>query len=222
MTNIRETFRSYLEEKEGVKIPEDKIAPVKNKYTKSEYMQNYYQRNKEYLKEYQHKYYLKNKDRIGNKLSSFQELVYNYDIQNSNNWLVPQLQATAIALWKSTAQIFKTTEILVRKWKLVRVPEWYRIVDWTWKSVLDEKPLFEVDEPQLCESYNKDDYIKKLENDNWELQRRLQNADERYLKLLWEYTDYKKSIETAYINYETAEKVRNDMMWELDQLIMNR
>ena len=59
------------------------------------------------------------------------------------------------------------------------------------------------------------DIIKRLEDENRELHRKLKNAEDRYIKLLWEYTDYKEGVKTAYFNYEVAEKVRNQMMKEL-------
>ena len=142
--------------------------------------------------------------------------------------MIPALQSTAIVLWKTTAQIFRSTESLVKKWKLERFPEWYRIKDYIPPVVAE--PLFDSNEPDLyedvddskCQSYDKDDYIKRLEDENAILQRKLSNAEDRYMKLLWEYTDYKESIKTAYKNFEVAETVYNDMLWELDDLIMER
>lgn len=224
MANIRENFRSYCEKKQNIKFPEQP-TPVKEKKSQKEYMRDYYLKNKSVIQTYQRCWYEQNKERLANKLTKFQTLVYNYYLQATRDWLIPPLKDTAIFLWKTTAQIFRTTESLVKKWKLTRVAEWYRIVDWLPPVVAE--PLFDSNEPDLYEDAasspdDKDRYIKELETKNWELNRRLKNAEDRYLKLLWEYTDYKNSVETAYINYEVAEKVRNDMMKELYQIIMNR
>ena len=224
MGNIRETFREYCEKKQNVKFPEQ-TTPVKEKKSHKEYMRDYYLKNRPVIQAYKRCWYEQNKEKLANKLTRLQTLVYNYYLQVTKDWLIPPLQDTGIILWRSTAKIFRTTECLVKKWKLERVAEWYRIVDWL-PSVLPET-LFDSNEPDLYEDVvsspdNKDEYIKKLETENWELNRKLNNAEDRYLKLIWEYTDYKNSVETAYMNYETAEKVRNDAMGELDQIIMNR
>ena len=224
MGNLRETFREYCEKKQNVKFP-DQPTPVKEKKSKKEYMHDYYMANRPVIQTYQRCWYEQNKEKLANKLTKFQTLVYNYYLQKTKDWLIPSLQDTGIFLWKTTAQIFRTTECLVKKWKLTRVAEWYRIIDWLPPVVAE--PLFDSNEPDLYEDVvsspdNKDEYIKELETENWKLNRKLKNAEDRYLNLLGEYTDYKNSVKVAYSNYEVAEKVRNDMMGELDQIIMNR
>ena len=70
------------------------------------------------------------------------------------------------------------------------------------------------------ERYNK----LKAENDSLKI--KLENAQERYVKLLKEYKDYKKRIEKARIKHEKSfDKVYrqwDNNYWELDQVIMNR
>ena len=182
-------------------------------------MHNYYINNREKYAEHAKDWYKKNKERVACKLTKFQELLYNYYLSTSYMWFIPDLRATGIALWKTTSQIFRSTESLVKKWKLTRSPEWYRLLEVA-TPVVSVEPLFDANEPDLYEdvvSTKEDDseIIKKLEDENRELNRRLKNAEDRYLKLLWEYTDYKEAVKTAYFNYEVAEKVRNQMMKEL-------
>ena len=222
MGNIRETFRDYCEKKQNVKFPEEPFKRHKigaKNLNRQEYMHNYYVNNKERYAEHAKNWYKKNKERLACKLTKFQELLYNYYLSTHYQWVIPELRATAIVLWKTTSQIFRSTESLVKKWKLTRSPEWYRLLEVATPVVLPE-PLFDADEPDLYEDVvsakeDSSEIIKRLEDENRELNRRLKNAEDRYLKLLWEYTDYKEAVKTAYFNYEVAEKVRNQMMKEL-------
>lgn len=231
MGNIRETFRDYCEKKQNIKFPEEP-KPFKRhkigtaKISRQEYMHDYYINNKEKLSGYAKNWYEKNKERLACKLTKFQELLYNYYLSTNYMWVIPELRATGIVLWKTTSQIFRSTEALVKKWKLTRSPEWYRLLEVA-TPVVSVEPLFDANEPDLYEDVvstkeDSSEIIKRLEDENRELHRKLKNAEDRYLKLLWEYTNYKESVKTAYINYEVAEKVRNDMMWELDDTIMER
>lgn len=83
-----------------------------------------------------------------------------------------------------------------------------------WKSVTE-----------LLDEYC-DGKISKLEAENDSLKIKLENTQERYVKLLKEYEDYKKRIKKARIKYEKSfDKVFrqwNNNYWELDQVIMNR
>lgn len=229
MGNIREKFRDYCEKKQNVKFPEEPFKRHKigaKNFNRQEYAHNYYINNKEKLCEYAKNWYEKNKERLACKLTKFQELLYNYYLSTSYMWFIPELRATGIALWKTTSQIFRSTESLVKKWKLIRSPEGYKLAEYV-TPVVSVEPLFDANEPDLYEDVvstkaDSSEAIKRLEDEKRELNRKLKNAEERYLKLLWEYTRYKESVKTAYINYEVAEKVRNDMMWELDDTIMER
>lgn len=64
--------------------------------------------------------------------------------------------------------------------------------------------------------------IKDLQYKNFELERKLKNAEDNYLKLLWEYTEYKNQVRDAYRKFEDEEKNYNNALWELDKVIMNR
>lgn len=232
MGNIREKFRDYCEKTQNIKFPEEPKTFKRHKigaknFNRQEYAHDYYINNKEKLAEYARNWYKKNKERLACKLTKFQELLYNYYLSTNYMWVIPELRATGIALWKTTSQIFRSTEALVKKWKLTRSPEWYRLLEVSTPATLPET-LFDANEPDLYEDLvlvqkaDSSETIKSLEDENRELNRKLKNAEDRYLKLLWEYTNYKEAVKTAYINYEVAEKVRNDMMWELDDTIMER
>lgn len=210
MANIRETFRSYCEKKQNVKFPEQTESFKElTKTSRQEYQHNYYLSHKRKLSEYAKNYYEKNKDRISCNLTKFQQLLYNYYLNTNFQWVIPALQSTAIVLWKTTAQIFRSTESLVKKWKLERFPEWYKIKDYLPEVVAE--PLFEeikVDEISILD-------------ENAELKRKLQNSEERYLKLLWEYTDYKNEVTKALNDFRTANAVSNSMLNDLVYTIEN-
>lgn len=222
MGNIRETFRDFCEKKQNVKFPEEPFKKHKigaKNFNRQEYMHDYYIKNRERHAELAKSWYEKNKERLACKLTKFQELLYNYYLSTNYQWVIPELRATGIVLWKTTSQIFRSTESLVKKWKLTRSPEWYKLLEVA-TPVVSVEPLFDADEPDLYEDVvstkeDSSEIIKRLEDENRELNRRLKNAEDRYLKLLWEYTDYREAVKTAYFNYEVAEKVRNQMMKEL-------
>lgn len=80
MGNIREKFREYCEKTQNVKFP-DQPTPVKEKKSHKEYMHDYYMANRPVIQTYQRCWYEKNKERLANKLTKFQTLVYNYYLQ---------------------------------------------------------------------------------------------------------------------------------------------
>ena len=84
MGNIRETFREYCEKKQNVKFP-DQPTPVKEKKSHKEYMHDYYMANRPALQAYARYWYEQNKDKIANKLTKFQTLVYNYYLQSTKD-----------------------------------------------------------------------------------------------------------------------------------------
>ena len=83
-----------------------------------------------------------------------------------------------------------------------------------WKSVTE-----------LLDEYC-DGKISKLEAENDSLKIKLANAQERYVKLLKEYKDYKKKVEKLYVafekKHEKREKAFKAAYWCLDKFIMNR
>lgn len=83
-----------------------------------------------------------------------------------------------------------------------------------WKSVTE-----------LLDKYC-DNRVSSLQAENDSLKIKLANAQERYVKLLKEYEDYKKRIKKARIKHEKSfDKVFrqwDNNYWELDQVIMNR
>jgi len=214
MANIRETFRSYCEKKQNIKFPEQTESFEElTKTSRQEYQHNYYLSHKRKLSEYAKNYYQKNKDRISCGLTKFQQLLYNYYLSTNFQWVIPALQSTAIVLWKTTAQIFRSTESLVKKWKLERFPEWYKIKDYLPEVVAE--PLFDSNEPDLYEDVWLEEQNKKLLDENAILQRKLSNAEDRYVRLLWEYTDYKNEVIKALNDFRTANAVSNSMLNDL-------
>ena len=51
---------------------------------------------------------------------------------------------------------------------------------------------------------------------------KLNNAGERYIKLIDEYEQKFKDIQKAWITFENIEGTYNDYLWAVDKLIMNR
>ena len=214
LTNMWEVFKAYREENWFPKFEE----PKKRERVKDDpnYFKNYYNDHADKIKAYAKEYYQKNKDRLyNNRLTKNQQLVYNYCLQEHwPSWEVLPIQNIANALWLKPFNVYRSLKALVNKWKLFS--DWVHIyVGWVPAKETIEVSLFDESEPDLYENVN-------LEDENFALKRKLKNAEDRYLKLLWEYEDYKKSVKDAYMDLEMAEKVRNDMMGNLDSIIMNR
>lgn len=213
LTNMWEVFKAYREQNWFPKTEEE---PKKNVRVKDdpEYHKRYYDEHAEERREYAKKYYQENRDRLyNNRLTKNQQLVLNYCLEEHwPTWEVLPLYHIAQALWMKPYHVWKTIKALINKWKLFQ----------DGNTTYIEKPkevlapaLFDENEPDLYENVN-------LEDENFQLKRKLKNAEDRYMKLLGEYEDYKKRIKDAYMDLEVAEKVRNDMMGNLDSIIMNR
>ena len=213
LTNMWEVFKAYREQNWFPKTEEE---PKKNVRAKDdpEYFKRYYDEHAEERREYAKKYYQENKDKLyNNRLTKNQQLVYNYCLQNHRpSWELLPIYHIAQELWMKPYHIWKSIKALINKWKLF--PDGNTTYIEKPKEVL-APALFDENEPDLYENVN-------LEDENFQLKRKLKNAEDRYMKLLGEYEDYKKRIKDAYMDLEVAEKVRNDMMGNLDSIIMNR
>lgn len=213
LTNMWEVFKAYREQNWFPKTEEE---PKKNVRAKDdpEYFKRYYDEHAEERREYAKKYYQENRDRLyNNRLTKNQQLVYNYCLQNHRpSWELLPIYHIAQELWMKPYHIWKSIKALINKWKLF--PDGNTTYIEKPKEVL-APALFDENEPDLYENVN-------LEDENFQLKRKLKNAEDRYMKLLGEYEDYKKRIKDAYMDLEVAEKVRNDMMGNLDSIIMNR
>lgn len=207
-----EVFKAYREQSWFPKVEE----PKKKTRVKDdpEYFKRYYDEHAEERREYAKKYYQENRDKLyNNRLTKNQQLVYNYCLQEHRpSWELLPIYHIAQELWMKPYYIWKSIKALINKWKLFQ----------DGNTTYIEKPrevlapaLFDEEEPDLYENVN-------LEDENFALKRKLKNAEDRYMKLLGEYEDYKKRIKDAYMDLEVAEKVRNDMMGNLDSIIMNR
>lgn len=207
-----EVFKAYREQNWFPKTEEEpkKLTARED----PEYHKRYYDEHAEERREYAKKYYQENRDRLyNNRLTKNQQLVLNYCLEEHwPTWEVLPLYHIAQALWMKPYHVWKTIKALINKWKLFQ----------DGNTTYIEKPkevlapaLFDENEPDLYENVN-------LEDENFQLKRKLKNAEDRYMKLLGEYEDYKKRIKDAYMDLEVAEKVRNDMMGNLDSIIMNR
>ena len=207
-----EVFKAYREQSWFPKVEE----PKKKTRAKDdpEYFKRYYDEHAEERREYAKKYYQENRDKLyNNRLTKNQQLVYNYCLQNHRpSWELLPIYHIAQELWMKPYHIWKSIKALINKWKLF--PDGNTTYIEKPKEVL-APALFDENEPDLYENVN-------LEDENFALKRKLKNAEDRYMKLLGEYEDYKKRIKDAYMDLEVAEKVRNDMMGNLDSIIMNR
>ena len=63
---------------------------------------------------------------------------------------------------------------------------------------------------------------KRLKTDIEIMTRKLNNAGQRYIKVIDEYEEKLKEIQKAWINFESTTTVYNNTLWEVDRLIMNR
>ena len=208
-----EVFKAYREQNWFPKTEEE---PKKNVRAKDdpEYFKRYYDEHAEERREYAKKYYQENRDKLyNNRLTKNQQLVLSYCLKEHRpSWELLPIYHIAQELWMKPYHVWKTIKALINKWKLFQ----------DGNTTYIEKPkevlapaLFDENEPDLYENVN-------LEDENFQLKRKLKNAEDRYMKLLGEYEDYKKRIKDAYMDLEVAEKVRNDMMGNLDSIIMNR
>lgn len=212
LTNMWEVFKAYREQNW---FPTTKEEPKKLTAREDpEYHKRYYDEHAEERREYAKKYYQENRDKLyNNRLTKNQQLVYNYCLQNHRpSWELLPIYHIAQELWMKPYHIWKSIKALINKWKLF--PDGNTTYIEKPKEVL-APALFDENEPDLYENVN-------LEDENFALKRKLKNAEDRYMKLLGEYEDYKKRIKDAYMDLEVAEKVRNDMMGNLDSIIMNR
>lgn len=183
-----------------------------------EYFKRYYNEHAEERREYARKYYQDNRDRLyNNRLTKNQQLVYNYCLKEHRpSWELLSIYHIAQALWMQPYHAWRSIKALINKWKLFQ----------DGNATYIEKPkevlvptLFDEEEPDLYEDVPTS---TKLEDESFALKRKLKNAEDRYMKLLGEYTEYKEAVKNAYMDLEIAEKVRNDMMGDLDSIIMNR
>lgn len=207
-----EVFKAYREQNW---LPKTEEEPKKLTAREDpEYFKRYYDEHAEERREYARKYYQENRDKLyNNRLTKNQQLVYNYCLQNHRpSWELLPIYHIAQELWMKPYHIWKSIKALINKWKLF--PDGNTTYIEKPKEVL-APALFDENEPDLYENVN-------LEDENFALKRKLKNAEDRYMKLLGEYEDYKKRIKDAYMDLEVAEKVRNDMMGNLDSIIMNR
>jgi len=212
LTNMWEVFKAYREQNW---LPKTEEEPKKLTAREDpEYFKRYYDEHAEERREYARKYYQENRDKLyNNRLTKNQQLVYNYCLQNHRpSWELLPIYHIAQELWMKPYHIWKSIKALINKWKLF--PDGNTTYIEKPKEVL-APALFDENEPDLYENVN-------LEDENFALKRKLKNAEDRYMKLLGEYEDYKKRIKDAYMDLEVAEKVRNDMMGDLDSIIMNR
>lgn len=212
LTNMWEVFKAYREQNW---FPKTEEKPKKLTVREDpEYFKRYYDEHAEERREYAKKYYQENRDKLyNNRLTKNQQLVLNYCLQNHRpSWELLPIYHIAQELWMKPYHIWKSIKALINKWKLF--PDGNTTYIEKPKEVL-APALFDENEPDLYENVN-------LEDENFTLKRKLKNAEDRYMKLLGEYEDYKKRIKDAYMDLEVAEKARNDMMGNLDSIIMNR
>lgn len=208
-----EVFKAYREQSWFPKVEE----PKKKTRVKDdpEYFKKYYDEHAEERREYAKKYYQENRDKLyNNRLTKNQQLVYNYCIQEHYpSWEILSIYHISQALGLKPYYVWKSLNALVNKSKLFS--DWEHIyVDWIPTNEVTEVSLFS-DEPDLYENVN-------LEDENFALKRKLKNAEDRYMKLLGEYTEYKEAVKNAYIEFEDEERNYNHALWVLDKVIMNR
>ena len=208
-----EVFKAYREQNWFPKTEEE---PKKNVRAKDdpEYFKRYYDEHAEERREYAKKYYQENRDKLyNNRLTKNQQLVYNYCLQNHRpSWELLPIYHIAQELWMKPYHIWKSIKALINKWKLF--PDGNTTYIEKPKEVL-APALFDENEPDLYENVN-------LEDENFQLKRKLKNAEDRYMKLLGEYTEYKETVKNAYIKFEDEERNYNHALWVLDKVIMNR
>ena len=207
-----EVFKAYREQNW---FPATKEEPKKLTAREDpEYHKRYYDEHAEERREYARKYYQENKDKLYNsRLTKNQQLVYNYCLKEHRpSWELLPIYHIAQELWMKPYHVWKSIVALINKWKLFQ----------DGNATYIEKPrevlapaLFDEEEPDLYENVN-------LEDENFALKRKLKNAEDRYMKLLGEYTEYKEAVKNAYIKFEDEERNYNHALWVLDKVIMNR
>ena len=221
LTNMWEVFKAYREENWFPKFEE----PKKKERAKDDpnYFKNYYNDHADKIKAYAKEYYQKNRDRLySNRLTKNQQLVYNYCLQEHRpSWEVFPIQNIAEALWMKPFNVYRSLKALVNKWKLFSDGV-HIYVGWVPAKETIEVSLFDESEPDLYENVNIEDENKVLRDENAILQRKLKNAEDRYMKLLGEYTEYKETVQKAYIDLEDEERKFAKAIWVLDSIIMNR
>lgn len=207
-----EVFKAYREQSWFPKVEE----PKKNARVKDdpEYFKRYYDEHAEERREYARKYYQENRDKLyNNRLTKNQQLVLNYCLKEHRpSWELLPIYHIAQELWMKPYHIWKSIKALINKWKLF--PDGNTTYIEKPKEVL-APALFDENEPDLYENVN-------LEDENFALKRKLKNAEDRYMKLLGEYTEYKEAVKNAYIKFEDEERNYNHALWVLDKVIMNR
>lgn len=222
LTNMWEVFKAYREQNWFPSINEEpkKLTARED----PEYHKRYYKEHADMRREYARKYYQEHKDKLyNNRLTKNQQLVYNYCLKEHRpTWELLPIYHIANELWIKPYLVWRTIKALIKKWKLFQ----------DGNTAYIEKPkevlapaLFDENEPDLYEDVpaeNPWSAYTQLEDENFKLKRKLKNAEDRYMKLLGEYTEYKEAVKNAYMDLEVAEKVRNDMMGDLDSIIMNR
>lgn len=207
-----EVFKAYREQSWFPKVEE----PKKKTRVKDdpEYFKRYYDEHAEERREYAKKYYQENRDKLyNNRLTKNQQLVLNYCLKEHRpSWELLPIYHIAQQLWMKPYHVWKSIKALINKWKLFQ----------DGNTTYIEKPkevlapaLFDENEPDLYENVN-------LEDENFQLKRKLKNAEDRYMKLLGEYTEYKEAVKNAYIEFEDEERNYNHALWVLDKVIMNR
>ena len=195
-------FPPLTEEEEQTFIPVDE---------KQAYMKKYYEEHKDKIKENQREWYQKNKNRLLTKTQK--ELLEYY--RNHTSWEIPMYVQTAHDLKKPIYAIHSSTMALLRKWYLERWVTGLIFLAWTIDDTFSE-------DDAVYENVNLEDENKTLRDENAILQRRLQNAEDRYMKLLGEYTEYKENVQKAYIDLEDEERNFAKAIWTLDLIVMNR
>lgn len=230
LTNIWESYKAYRG-KIWVPVPDTEgTKPVyKTVRDDPEYFKRYYNDHKEKIREYAREYYRNNKEKLyNNRLTKNQELVYNYCIQEkSPDWVIPSILEIAEKLWMQPFSVYRSLQALINKWKLYDNGEEiyteknhsniYITDGECWTYISDDYKERGLDEGVSIKEEN-----KILKDENAILQRKLENAEDRYMKLLGEYTEYKEKVQKAYIDLEEEGKNFNHAIGTLDFIIMNR
>jgi hypothetical protein len=213
LTNMWEVFKSYREQNW---FPTTEEKPKKLTVRDDpEYFKRYYEEHAEERREYARKYYQENKAKLyNNRLTKNQQLVYNYCLKEHwPTWELLPIYHIAHELWIQPYHVWRSIKALINKWKLFQ----------DGNTTYIEKPkevlaptLFDENEPDLYENVHTS---TELEDEVYELKRRLENAEDRYLKLLWEYEEYKKEVGNAFEEFIKANYAEDDAVVNLGRTI---